>query len=221
MNCTQIQELAAAHALGTLEPAEAAKLEAFAAADPDVRAELATFLTVAGRLVHGLAPVPPPPALREKVLARIARTPQVNRPDAPPTEAVPEGFRFLRPSDGPWLEGPAPGVRLQVLSTDWRRNLMMFYLDLSPGARYPDHTHGAPEQLFVISGNLATGGRLLKAGDFVEGAAGTHHGDVVSPGGCQALLVTAASSALAEYARSRLRLAGERLAGLLRPDRGP
>jgi anti-sigma factor ChrR (cupin superfamily) len=59
----------------------------------------------------------------------------------------------------------------------------MVYLELDPGTRYPDHTHGGAEDLFLVTGDLFTAGRLMKAGDFVHCEAGTEHQEVISPGG--------------------------------------
>ncbi len=216
MNCTQIQELAAAFALGGLERADAARMQAMADADPDIRAELDTFLAVADRLVQGVRRVEAPAGARARILDRIAKTPQL-KGEAPASEnsPLPGGFRFLRPAAGQWTEGPFPGARFQLLSADWRRNHVMLYLELDPGTRYPDHTHHGSEQLFVISGDLLTSGRLLRAGDFVHCDSGTEHHEVISPGGCHALLVTSMSSAVGEFARGKLKLAGEKLANTL------
>ena len=222
MNCTQLQALAAAHALGALDRAEAARLEAMANADPDLRSELDSFLRVARRLAGTAEPVPPPPGVRAAVLDRIARTPQL-RPaagESRPGPAQPAGFRFLRPAEGQWTDGPVAGVRFQTLSTDWRRNQMMLYLELDPGARYPDHRHSGPEQMFIVTGDLMSDGQLLRAGDFLEGGEGSEHHDVYSPGGCQALLITSATSVLAEYARGKLKEIGGKLAAIL-PSGGP
>ena len=220
MNCTQIQELAAAYALGALDPAEASRLEAMAAADRDLRAELDSFLHIARRLAQSVPPVAPPPGVRSAVLARIARTPQLRAdtpsPNVPPV--VPPGFKFLRPATGRWTEGPVPGVRVQMLSTDWRRNQTMLYIELDPGARYPDHRHSGPEQMFIVSGDLRSGGLLLHAGDFVEGQEGSDHCDVVSPSGCQALLVTSATSAMAQFTLGKLKEVTGKLTGLRLPD---
>lgn len=214
MNCTEIQELAAAYALGALDPAGAGRMRAMAEADPDVRAELNTFLRVAERLLEGIRPVPPPAGARTAVLARIAKTPQLRTTESGSAagDATPAGFRFLRPAEGPWTEGPFPGARFQLLSADWRRNRAMIYLELDPGTRYPDHTHGGAEDLYLVTGDLLTAGRLMKAGDFVHCEAGTEHQEVVSPSGCQALLVTTMGSVIGDFARGKVKAAGSQLA---------
>jgi len=217
MNCTQIQELAAAHALGALDAAEAARFQAMVEGDEGIRAEFALFANVVRRLAEGVAPVAPSPRVRVDLMARIARTPQLKPATAADRSQVevPGGFRFLRPSAGPWTEGPVPGVRLQVLSADWRRNQVLLYIELDPGAHYPDHTHTGPEDLYLVSGDLLTGGRLVRAGDFVHCDAGSHHDQVISPSGCQALLMTSMTSAVGEFAKGQLAMAGGRLAGVL------
>ncbi len=214
MNCTEIQELAAAYALGALDPAGASRMQAMADADPDVRSELDLFLRVAERLLAGVKPVAPPVSARANVLARIARTPQLREASRVPAagDPSPEGFRFLRPASGPWTEGPFPGARFQMLSADWRRNRVMVYLELAPGTRYPDHTHGGAEDLFLVTGDLLTAGRLMKAGDFVHCEAGTEHQEVISPSGCQALLVTTMGSVIGDFARGKVKAAGSQLA---------
>ena len=65
----------------------------------------------------------------------------------------------------------------------------MLLIEMAPGSRFPDHAHteGGDEGL-VISGDVITGGRLLRAGDYYFAAEGTTQGETVSPSGCTALL---------------------------------
>ena len=215
MKAKSLLELAAAHALGALEPEEQRLLDSLATADPEVRAELAAFEAVTAALLQGLRPVPPPNRVRTQVLARIRNTPQ-----QPPVPAAArsagitppnDGFRFLRPAEGQWSPGPYPGTRLQVLSTDLRRNYMLVYIELEPGAIFPEHDHRGAEELFIVQGDLITEGRHLRAGDFVHGEAGTHHHDLRSPGGCHALLLTPLTSALGEMAKAGLKRAADKM----------
>jgi anti-sigma factor ChrR (cupin superfamily) len=218
MNCTRLQELAAAYALGALERPDAVHMEALAASDPDVRAEVDAFLVVATALVRHVTPVTPPARVREQVLARIRRTPQLAPEGVAAAVASPSapdlaGFRFLRPAEGEWTEGLHPGSRFQVLASNVRRNYMMLYFELDPGAGLPHHDHSGAEELFLIKGDLLTEGRLLKAGDFVHGEPGSHHHDLVSPSGCQAILVTPLTSAMGEAAKLGWKRATEKVMG--------
>jgi anti-sigma factor ChrR (cupin superfamily) len=211
MTCTRLQELAAAYALGALDRPEAMRLEALMAADPDLRSEVDTFVAVAQALGCQTSPAPPPAGVRSRVLERIRSTPQLGRTPASlsPAPAPADGFRFLRPADGEWSAGLHPGMRFQVLASSIRRNYMMLYIELDPGARIPSHDHRGDEELYVVSGDLVTEGRHLKAGDFVHATAGSHHQDLVSPGGCQAILLTPLTSALAEAAKRAVKQASQ------------
>lgn len=215
MKAQSLLELAAAHALGALEPDEQRLLESLAAADPEVRAELAAFEAVTSGMLQGLRPAPPPDRIRAQVLARIRNTPQQPSFAGPSQKAVThvpaDGFHFLRPAEGQWSPGPYPGTRIQVLSTDLRRNYMLLYIELEPGAIFPEHDHRGAEELFVVQGDLVTEGRHLRAGDFVHGEAGSHHHDLRSPGGCHALLLTPLTSALGEMAKAGLKRAADKV----------
>lgn len=213
MNCTQLQELAAAYALGALEQPDATRLEAMAASDPEIKMEVDAFVAVTAALLRSVPSVPPPSRVRDRVLARIRELPRQPTPavSASETAAPVEGFRFLRPASGEWSEGLHPGTRFQVLASNVRRNYMMLYIELDPGAGYPSHEHSGAEELFVVRGDLVTEGHHLQAGDFVHAEPGTHHHDLVSPSGCQAILITPLTSALAEVAKLKVRKTADRV----------
>lgn len=219
MNCTRLQEQAAAYALDALERADAARIEALAGSDPDIRAELDAFLAIANRLALVALPVDPPPSVRAAVLARIRSTPQAASATStavpPVVESTPAGFQFLSSEQREWKDGAVPGLRVQVLALNPRSNYSMLQLELAPGTTYPQHVHTGNEELFVVSGDLVSEGRTLHAGDFLHSDSGTVHHDLFSPSGCRAILVTPLSSALGEAARLQLRKVGQRvLSGL-------
>lgn len=68
-------ELLALAALGELTPEQAEKLDAAVAADPELAAELDADLALAARL-QSTTTARPPDALRDRVLAAVAETPQ-------------------------------------------------------------------------------------------------------------------------------------------------
>jgi anti-sigma-K factor RskA len=65
------QDLAAAYALGALEPDEARRFEAFLAGSPEAQREVAEFRELAALLALGEAETVPGPDLRDRVLARV------------------------------------------------------------------------------------------------------------------------------------------------------
>jgi anti-sigma-K factor RskA len=78
-----LQELAAAYALGALDPAEARAFEAFLAASPEANREVAEYHEVGALLAlsaAGATTATPSPALRDRVLARARAETQPARP---------------------------------------------------------------------------------------------------------------------------------------------
>ena len=187
MRCTELQDLASAHAVGASTATEAARIEALAADDADLRAELASFRDVAAAVAIGQpATSSPSAAVRAAVLAKVARTPQA-RPGG--TAGTDEGFLFRFRDEGGWQTTPMSGLRIRLLSISNDLGHRTILVDLAPGASVPAHDHGGSEDLMVLSGDLVTEGRTLRAGDFLHAGPGTHHSTLVSPNGCVALIV--------------------------------
>jgi anti-sigma factor ChrR (cupin superfamily) len=191
MNCTELLELAAAHALGALPPADAARLEAALANDRAARAELAGFRDAAAALAAAVtAPGQPPAGLRAKILDQAARTPRARASGAAPATAG--GFRFVLNDDPGWVPGRVPGMKVKPLSVSRDMGYQVLLAELAPGTGFPEHDHTSSEELFIVSGHLQTEGRLMGPGDFLHAEPGTHHHELVSPDGCVALLINRA-----------------------------
>jgi len=73
MNEHRWAELAAANALGTLDPAERAEFERHLETCANCRADVASFREVAGLLAQGASVAVPPPQLRKRVLREARR----------------------------------------------------------------------------------------------------------------------------------------------------
>jgi anti-sigma-K factor RskA len=73
-----LQELAAAYALGALEPSEAKAFEALLAQSPEARREVAEYREVGALLALGAPGAAPSPDLKARVLARAARQKEVS-----------------------------------------------------------------------------------------------------------------------------------------------
>ncbi len=131
---------------------------------------------------EAVSPVPPPPAVRAKVMDAIRNVPGAHE------------SRTVRAEEGKWSV-MAPGARMKVLSKDAQR--MTFLVDLEPGATVPAHDHEGGEDSYVVRGSCQIGALSLNAGDFHHVESTAHHGDVVaSADGCLLLLtVTRAKTA--------------------------
>ena len=126
----------------------------------------------------------PSPHVKETLLARIRGARAAERDETPP------GWRFESSTRAAgWRATKLPGVRFKTLSVDPARDVVMLLMEMAPGARFPDHAHTAGgDEGVVISGDVITGGRLMRAGDYYFAAEGTTQGVTVSPSGCTALL---------------------------------
>ena len=72
---------------------------------------------------------------------------------------------------------------------------------LEPGARYPGHSHLRPEDVFMLSGDLHLGEKVvLRAGDFHHAEAGTAHDVNWSEEGCVLLAVLSKEDLLNQFA---------------------
>lgn len=192
MNCDELQQQTAAQALGALDPVALEALRKRLADDPSAQGELARFTDVAAAIAGAVAaPQPPPAALRSRILERIRQTPQSDRPIAAPElrPAAPPGFQFVHDDDN-WQESGFPGLQMRLLSLNAKEGYRVLLGKLAPGTHLPHHVHRkGPEELFLISGDLISGGRTLRAGDFMHAEAGTDHDNAWSPSGCVALLI--------------------------------
>lgn len=115
MSGTQLQELAAAQALGALDHADEAPLRTVVAHDASARSEIASFHDTAASLAQALSdPARPSPELRAKILDRVCGHAQEKPPATAP--AVPAGFRLVVNGPTDWQSTPLPGLRVKPLS---------------------------------------------------------------------------------------------------------
>ncbi len=172
-------EWAALYAAGALAPEEAADLEVWRERGwPEFEQELNGF----GRAVEAIGalavPMPPPPALKEKLLRQIAVAP------------APAGADMYIQRDGPevWRPSPFPGISVRVLHADRSLKRVSLCARMEPGAVYPSHDHSGLEECIVLEGELLVGDVLLKAGDYQRAEPGSRHAPQTSPTGALLLL---------------------------------
>lgn len=91
-------------------------------------------------------------------------------------------------SDLPWQDSPSPGVRRRPLERDGgevaRATTIVRY---EPGARFPRHSHGGGEELFVLEGTFSDEHGDYPPGTYVRNPAGSAHAPF-SLGGCTLLV---------------------------------
>lgn len=176
--------LAALYALGALDDAEAAAFERrLAAGDAECHAELEAFRATAVDLAYGAEAQPPPPALRARLLERIAAIEQ------PVIEQ--DGLRFVRSGRLEWQGHPQMEVEMKLLfsTPDGRRTRLV---RIPPGGSYPAHRHTGVEEIYLIEGDLEVAGFLMRSGDYCRAEAGSVHDGIRTAGGCVFIITAAA-----------------------------
>jgi anti-sigma factor ChrR (cupin superfamily) len=183
-------ELASLYAIGALTAEERAAFEA--SLDGGAEAELHRFNHVIEALTGALPPLAPDPAVRERLMARIAAQAR-SRPAAiepapiGPGHPLPDWF-IQRDSNEAWEETGHPGVRIRRLFLDRGRNECTALVRMAAGSSYPAHIHGGPEECLVLDGDLRCGDLVLRAWDYQHAGPGTIHGGLTSHQGCLMLI---------------------------------
>jgi anti-sigma factor ChrR (cupin superfamily) len=126
--------------------------------------------------VAAIAPVDPPPGLRDRLMARLAQA-----ANAPIVE--------IRAENAKWRPSGMPGVRIQPLYKEAATGRRTFLLKLDAGATLPAHRHGADEQCFILSGDFVWEDLEYGPGDFVVLPAQSIHPRISSRGGATVLIV--------------------------------
>lgn len=167
-----LETLAALAALDWLAEAERAALEAGAPAS------LPRHLETAAALLEAAPPRQPPPALRERLLARL--------PGAAGAAEflLAEGIVIIRSGRKPWEETGFPGIRRKRLYFDERRRYASNLVSMRAGSVYPRHWHADLEELYMLSGEVRLGGHTLGPGDYCRADPGTVHAPVVAESDC-------------------------------------
>jgi putative transcriptional regulator len=195
-------ELAALYALGALDADEHERCERLWRADADFRAEVESHRPALHALAEGAAEVAPPPALWSKVLARVrqasapARGSAANGAVESGTDAGAQPWKsWASSSAGPlsfvaressrFEPTAVPGVSVRRLAVDRAQDRVTMLVRMEPGAAYPVHRHGGPEECLVLEGDLEVGDQLrMQAGDFQRAEAGSVHAVQRTRGGC-------------------------------------
>ena len=86
---------------------------------------------------------------------------------------------------GEWIE-TGPGNSIKILRSD--EETMSMLVRLAPGTTFPEHSHPADEETYVVEGETWFGDIHLVAGDYHLAPKGTTHGEVRTDSGCVLLI---------------------------------
>jgi anti-sigma factor ChrR (cupin superfamily) len=177
----EARERAALYALGALRGEEAQEFERHLHAGCALcAAELETWAAVAADLGRSAAPCAPRPAVRARLLERIAAEQTL----AQQPIVVRTGVHFVRAAGLDWQAGTAPGVEIKTLFADPARGYLTRLVRMPPGSSLHPHRHADVEESYVLEGDLMVSGVSMKAGDYCRAEAGSVHTGVSTRGGC-------------------------------------
>jgi len=190
VTAAELRELVALHALGALDGDEAAAVERAVAADPALAAELDAHREAAAGLAAGLAPVAPPPGLRDRLMASVAATVAPGRFERFAARVaeifdvtLDKARMFLGWIDEPerWEAAPVAGVRLAHLPAGpaWA-GADSGLVRMPAGTTFPWHVHDGEELTLVLQGRARdSGGHELVPGTELVLPGGAEHEFVV------------------------------------------
>lgn len=206
----------ALHALAALDGEELASMKAceacpFSGMDRELAESRGLVALLSATSTTATAP---PEGMQARLKQRLLR--EIEPPPVPHQGSAP-GISHIRKHEGTWLPLPGKGVRMKELSNLPETGNVVFLLEVDPGGKLLDHRHSGIEQGFLLSGDLWANGEEFSAGDFFLAGAETHHHDLFSEHGCQALLITSTANypAKAIHAFGRLHRLGSKLKSLL------
>ena len=113
MNCTTVNELSAAYALGAIEADEERRVVEHLSACHQQHSDVRSMIEAAALVPVSLEPVAPSAALRGRLMATIAQTPQedavpVATPAQAPQPRAPQPIRSAEPRRPWWQLAPLP-----------------------------------------------------------------------------------------------------------------
>lgn len=181
-------EAAALYALGALTTDEMLAFEQLLSADESLRAECQSFDELVADLALCANEAVPSPAIREKLLARIAATEQAPKAVAVTLSKTVPPAMDIRVQEGQWMQ-LAEKVFCKTLFVDPQSGLVTSLVKLEAGGYLPRHRHLGIEQTLVVEGDCIVNGNVFYPGDYRVRACDTEDGAVTTEHGTLIMLI--------------------------------
>lgn len=170
------------YAAATVEQQETAALAALDLASPSEAASAPKQLVTEMReaawlLAESPTPVSPAPALRARLLARVAQFEQL------------KPLADVRRNEEHWVSGGMPGVDIKPLFQEDETGRSTYLMRMQPGVSIPAHFHHDAEQCLVLKGDIGWGDLVYEEGDFIVMGKGTKHPEIRTVNGNLLLLI--------------------------------
>jgi anti-sigma factor ChrR (cupin superfamily) len=167
----------------TVEQQESAALAALDLASPSDAASapkrlVSEFREAAWLLAETVTPAAPSPALKGRMLARVAQFEQL------------KPLADVRRNEEYWVNGGMPGVEIKQLFQEDETGRSTYLLRMQPGVRLPAHFHHDAEQCLVLKGDIGWGDLVYEEGDFIVMGKGTKHPEIHTVHGNLLLLIS-------------------------------
>jgi len=163
------QEMAGMAALDLASPSEAASVSKHLVADMREAAWL---------LAESAPPIAPAPALKNRLLSRVAQFEQL------------KPLADVRRNEEYWVSTGMPGVDIKQLFHEGESGRSTYLLRMQPGASLPAHFHHDAEQCLVLKGDIGWGDLVYEEGDFIVMGKGTKHPEIRTINGNLLLLIS-------------------------------
>ena len=163
------QESAAMAALDLASPSEAASVPKRLVADMREAAWL---------LAESLTPIAPAPALKSRLLSRVAQFEQL------------KPLADVRRNEEHWVNAGVPGADIKQLFHEAESGRSTYLLRMQPGVSLPAHFHHDTEQCLVLKGDIGWGDLVYEEGDFIVMGKGTKHPEIRTINGNLLLLIS-------------------------------
>lgn len=156
VNCAVVDELAAAYALGSVDPDEERAISEHLATCDSPHSEARDLVAAASVLPAAVEPVTPSPALRARLMTTIAETPQEHRPVA--QHAAPRAVAEV-PGRPWWRLAPLPtglaavGLAAVIGLGAWNVNLNQRLADRDAALR----AVASADAAYAVRGSAGTG----------------------------------------------------------------
>jgi anti-sigma factor ChrR (cupin superfamily) len=163
------QEISALAALDLASPSEAASVPKHLVAEMREAAWL---------LAESLTPIAPVPALKSRLLSRVAQFEQL------------KPLADVRRNEEHWVSAGMPGVDIKPLFQEGESGRSTYLLRMQPGVSLPAHFHHDTEQCLVLKGDIGWGDLVYEEGDFIVMGKNTKHPEIRTINGNLLLLIS-------------------------------
>lgn len=174
-------------ASGEADLALRATVEGHLTSCPSCRATVSELNLAGGALLRGLPSAPPPDALWQRVLTRVAPDPgeRASVPDPLAALPLPAGTRGELPARTRplrWRSAWTPGARYAMLSRDPVTGSLLLVGHMPPGRNFPRHLHLGREDVLILNGGYEDHRGRYEAGEYAVYEPGSEHRPVTERG---------------------------------------